>query len=266
MVRSVESIVDLLQTHLKLNINLISAEVLKLNYDGNAFLKSGDVDQAIDCYDKAIELGDKEQEGILLAMRGQALLQRAYSLKLKLKDIFAIMDEVIPTIEAISLTILAFSSLDASIRHRAALDMLNRVHYVFRNIDSSPKWVSEYKLKWLESKDNGVVITSGEQLVERGNFVYSLYEHALMRALQDLLSATIVLPGFGQAWRRAGEALSEYGLYREAIEYYEVAMKLDESLYEDIYPIIVKLQITESLIEKAALKGWHPDSILALID
>jgi hypothetical protein len=42
-------------------------------------LRNGNVDLAIDCYDKAIELGDKEQEGVLLVMRGTALLQRAYA-------------------------------------------------------------------------------------------------------------------------------------------------------------------------------------------
>ena len=42
------------------------------------YLRSGEVDQAIECYDKALELGDQEQEGVLLVMRGTALLQRAY--------------------------------------------------------------------------------------------------------------------------------------------------------------------------------------------
>ena len=37
------------------------------------------MDLAIECYDKALELGDREQEGVLLVMRGSALLQRAYA-------------------------------------------------------------------------------------------------------------------------------------------------------------------------------------------
>lgn len=37
------------------------------------------MDLAIECYDKALELGDREQEGVLLVMRGTALLQRAYA-------------------------------------------------------------------------------------------------------------------------------------------------------------------------------------------
>lgn len=49
------------------------------NSEGNVFLRGGDVDLAIECYDKALELGDREQEGVLLVMRGSALLQRAYA-------------------------------------------------------------------------------------------------------------------------------------------------------------------------------------------
>lgn len=72
MVRSVQSVVELLQTHLGLTVNVTSAEVLRLNceyflkfsfllqpqYDaiytdeGNVFLRSGDVDQAIKFYDR----------------------------------------------------------------------------------------------------------------------------------------------------------------------------------------------------------------------
>lgn len=98
MVRSVERVVDLLQSHMKLNINMTSADVLRLNCkylftatvsylmigldivdEGNIHLRNGEVDLAIDCYDQALALGDKEQEGVLLVMRGTALLQRAYA-------------------------------------------------------------------------------------------------------------------------------------------------------------------------------------------
>jgi hypothetical protein len=52
MVRSVETVVGLLQTHLHLDVNVTSAEVLRLNYEGNVYLRGGDVDLAIECYDK----------------------------------------------------------------------------------------------------------------------------------------------------------------------------------------------------------------------
>lgn len=49
--------------------------------EGNVHIRNGEVDLAITCYDQALKLGDKEQEGVLLVMRGTALLQRAYSCK-----------------------------------------------------------------------------------------------------------------------------------------------------------------------------------------
>jgi len=57
MVRSVEKVVEILQQYLNLNINVTSADVLRLNYEGNVFLRNGQVDSAIDCYNKALEFG-----------------------------------------------------------------------------------------------------------------------------------------------------------------------------------------------------------------
>lgn len=104
--------------------------------------------------------------------------------------------------------------------------------------------------------------------MDRGMFIYSLYEHALMKALQDLLTATIVLPGFAQAWRRSGDALSEIRLYRNAIEYYEVAIKLDESMESILLPTIEKLKILDKFTENAKIKGWGGslESILSILE
>jgi hypothetical protein len=52
---------------------------LKLNFQGNAHLDKNEVDQAIECYDKAIPLSHKGQEGVLRVMRSTAYLQRAYT-------------------------------------------------------------------------------------------------------------------------------------------------------------------------------------------
>jgi hypothetical protein len=87
MLRSVESVVELLKENLNLNINTTAAEVLRLNYEENVYLKSDEVNLAIDAYNKALAIGDKEQEGVLLVMRGTALLQRAYAYRLRHKDI-----------------------------------------------------------------------------------------------------------------------------------------------------------------------------------
>ena len=70
-VRSVDSIVDLLQAHLDMNVNVTSAEVLRLNYEGNILLRAGKVDDAIDKYSRALSLGGWGQEGVCMHGRGR---------------------------------------------------------------------------------------------------------------------------------------------------------------------------------------------------
>lgn len=84
--------------------------------EGNVFLRGGDADRAIECYDKALELRDNEQEGVLLVMRGTALLQRAYSSRLRYRDIVGIATQILPTIEGVSLVIEAVKLIDPSAR------------------------------------------------------------------------------------------------------------------------------------------------------
>ena len=69
-----------------------------------------------------------------------------------------------------------------------------------------------------------------------------------------------------QAWRRAGDALVEMRQHRAAIEYYDIALQLDESLQEVLLPAIERLKLTERFIENAESKGWPIEAILALIE
>jgi len=130
-------------------------------------------------------------------MRGTALLQRAYANKLKYKDILQLAEDILPTSEGVSIVLNALTILTTTMKAKITFELLSRINNLFNNLDASPKWV-EGKVKWAEIKDNIGAISAGSQLLERGTFAYSLYEHALMRALQDLLTATIVLPGFAQ--------------------------------------------------------------------
>ena len=142
MVRSVETVVNLLQSALDLKVNVTSAEVLRLNcmykyiYDinsyysvsatwpnhifdvdeGNVNLRSGNVDRAIECYTEALDLRDREQEGVLLVMRGTALLQRAYASRLRYRDIVAIATEIVPTIEGMVLVLDSFRVMHPTAR------------------------------------------------------------------------------------------------------------------------------------------------------
>jgi tetratricopeptide (TPR) repeat protein len=264
MLRSVEAVVELLQVNLKLDLNFTAAEVLRLNYEGNLHLKSGKVDLAIEFYDKALAFGDKEQEGVLLVMRGTALLQRAYAYRLRYKDIIGLADLVLPTMESIKTVMEGMSGLPRYSRFTLERELLSRVSYVYNKLDASPRW-NEVKARWPESRE-GAVVTTGEELLSKASLSWFLYEHALMGALQDLLAATVVLPGFAQAWRRAGDALSEMRLFRTAIEYYEVAVRLDGALGEILLPAIERLKVTEKLVENAELKGWPREAVLSLIE
>jgi tetratricopeptide (TPR) repeat protein len=264
MVRSVETVVDLLQTHLNLAVNVTSAKVLDLNYEGNVHLRSGDLDSAIECYDKALELGDREQEGVLLVMRGTALLQRAYSCRMRSKDLSALANEVLPSIEGVRNLLNALAAFSPTIRTIASLDVLARVSSMYTSLELSPKW-PEARKRWNEGRE-GEAVYSGQELISRADFLMSLHEHALLRALQDLLTATMLLPGFAQAWRRAGDALGELRQFHSAVEYYEVATRLDHSLVDSLLPAIERMKVLERLVDNAESKGWSAEAIWALLD
>lgn len=142
--------------------------------------------------------------------------------------------------------------------------MLSRVAAIFTSLESSARW-TESKTRWPEARE-GVLVTSGEELMGRATFSWSLYEHALLRALQDLLTATLLLPGFAQAWRRAGDALGELRQYHSAIEYYEVAVRLDGSMLDTLLPTIERLRVMEKLVDNAEMRGWPAEAILSLIE
>lgn len=264
MVRSVETVVDLLQTHLNMAVNVTSAKVLDLNYEGNVHLRSGDLDSAIECYDKALELGDREQEGVLLVMRGTALLQRAYSCRMRSKDLSALANEVLPSIEGVRNLLNALSAFGPVTRTLASLDVLARVSSMYTSLELSPKW-PEARKRWPEARE-GEPVYSGQELISRAEFLMSLHEHALLRALQDLLTATMLLPGFAQAWRRAGDALGELRQFHSAVEYYEVATRLDHSLLDSLLPAIERMKVLERLVDNAESKGWSAEAIWALLD
>ena len=156
-----------------------------------------------------------------------------------------------------------FSFLLSS-RNIASLELLSRVGAIFNSLDSSAKW-SESKVRWPEALE-GAIVTRGDELIGRATFSWSLSEHALLRALQDLLTATLLLPGFAQAWRRAGDALGELRQYHSAIEYYEVAVRLDGSLLDALLPTIERLRVMEKLVDNAESRGWSAEAILSLIE
>lgn len=164
--------------------------------EGNIYLRSGEVDQAIECYDKALSLGDKEQEGVLLVMRGTALLQRAYACRLRYKDIANVAQVILPSYEILLKVV---EMLPTSSNQHVALELLVRVHGLYQQLDQSPRW-AEGKAMWPEPRE-GPIPTTINDLLGKMILTWSLYENALLRALQDLLTATVLLPGFAQVLR-----------------------------------------------------------------
>lgn len=264
MVRSVEIVVNLLQTNLNLNVNITSAEVLKLNYEGNVFLRSGEVDSAIDCYNKALDLGDHEQEGVLLVMRGTALLQRAYAYRMRHKELLQLALDVLPYYEGLNQLLGALSPLQIYPRCLVTLDILTNLAAISHQLDLSPRWV-DARERWSDGRDTEQIVTA-EDLLRRVGFSFAMYEYALSSALEDLLHATIVLPGFAQAWRRAGDALGEFRRFRAAIEYYNVAIRLDEGLTESVVPALERMKLLEKIVDNAEASGWPAEAVLALIE
>ena len=113
-----------------------------INLLGNVHLRDGEVDQAIDCYNRALELGDNEQEGVLLVMRGTALLQRAYAYKMRFKDMITISEDILPTEKRLDLLLFTHSSL---LTHAFTLDC--KVCWT-RITHSLPLYVTKYLLNY----------------------------------------------------------------------------------------------------------------------
>ncbi|KAJ1401657.1 hypothetical protein B484DRAFT_236619 [Ochromonadaceae sp. CCMP2298] len=159
-VASVDRIVELLETHLELEINRTTSVVLKLNYEGNMLLKIGEVDTAIKCYDKAMEMRDKEQEGVLLVMRGTALLQRTYACRMRHKDVLRVAEEVLPSYETITNFLNSMASLSPALRSKVMLMHLLKVNNLYAGINSTSTW-NEVKTRWPEIR-RGSTISSGD--------------------------------------------------------------------------------------------------------
>ena len=264
MVRSVDTVVSLLKTHLSLDVNTTSAEALRLNYEGNVHLRNGDVDKAIDCYNTALGLGDGEQEGILLVMRGTALLQRCYVYRMRFRSVIPIAKATLPSIQGIVTTIEALEPLNPYARALTVLELLLRANEIFEDIEASSMW-NVVKAKWPEDRE-GAPIESGDELLDKCLFTWYSYKYALVSAMEDLLQSTVTLPGFPQAWRRAGDALREMKFFTSAMKYYQVAIDLDPSFSATLSPEIEKLKALEEVIENAQSKGWSTESIISLMD
>ena len=69
-----------------------------------------------------------------------------------------------------------------------------------------------------------------------------VYTFGLIYSITYLVISSYILCyiGFAQAWRRAGDALGDLRQYTAAIDYYDVAVRLDPTLGETLLSNIGK--------------------------
>ncbi len=97
-----------------LSITAIATKIISYSFllidDGNKLLDKGEVDLAIDCYNKALAIGGKEREGVILFMRGQALYGRAINARLRNKDLLNMTKQVLPKYDDLLQVMFALSN------------------------------------------------------------------------------------------------------------------------------------------------------------
>lgn len=207
-------------------------DCLKWKYKGNGHLEAGQVDLAIDAYDKAMETCVSQQEGIILLMRSTAYLQRAISHRAILKDTVNELIGMVPS----------------------------ALPFVFEEALRRPSLANAIFRKFMEQTERQ------DKHFRKTQYRHGLYQYALLKAAQDSIRATQLLPYYEVAWLRAGEILSELWRLNESAQYYEKAVELDPSLESSLRPVIERLRLRQELLDTARAYGWTEDILRLALD
>ncbi|CAM9453702.1 unnamed protein product [Chrysoparadoxa australica] len=212
---SVDRVHKILRDYLNVSVSTAAVDCLNFNFQGNAHLDRSEVSEAIECYDKAIETGWADQEGVLLVMRATAYLQRAYSHRRALTALLSRVARDVPNTR-----------------------LLETIYQVGQqNGGRNPRLV----MALLESLAN--YCAEKESLHQTTKFRYGLYEFSLLRACADSIRATQLLPNYAKCWLRAGDALAELRRSESAADYYARALDLDPSLTPSLADTIARLRL-----------------------
>lgn len=207
---------------------------MKWKYKGNGHLEAGETPLAIEAYDKALQIGFVDQEGVVLLMRATAYLRRAGSHRKELQIILNDLAKSVPDAPKLELLY-----EEAAQRPSLAKPIFRRVLSDTRNQDK----------KFQQTK-----------------YWHGLYQYALLQAAQDSLRATQLLSGYAKSWLRAGEILSELWKLNESAQYYEKAIKIDPSLEGSLTPVLDRLRNRQELLENARAYGWSEDTLRLALD
>jgi tetratricopeptide (TPR) repeat protein len=210
-------------------------ECLKWKYKGNGHLEAGQVEYAIEAYDKALAVkGVPDQEGIVLLMRATAYQQRASKHREKLKEILDDLMTLVPDTDSLL-------ELFQATEHQPEL-----ANAVFRRV-------------LLDTNQQ-------ESKFRQTQYRHGLYQYALLQGAKDALRATQLLPAYPESWRKAGEILSDLWKLKESSVYFERAVELDASLSRSIQPVIERLQKRQELLGNVRAYGWSEDALRLALD
>ncbi len=231
---SVDKVYDVFTSQLGIAINQSSADCLKLNFQGNAHLDKNEVDQAIDCYDKAIPLSHKGQEGVLRVMRSTAYLQRAYTHFMQFRELVDQIAQPLP-----DQAVFRFLEMVQGTAPFLVVPILSRLTQAYE---------------------------ARGRLYRLTKFQFSLFEFAVHKACHDALTATHILPNFTKSWIRAGHGLRFLRRFKDAIACYEVVVKIDPSTAKELEQEIELLDKVQRYVENARDQGISEESLVITLD
>ena len=210
-------------------------QCLQHKYRGNGYLEENRVGLAIEEYRRALELNVDSQRGILLLQRATAYLRRASQHRDSLQRIVNDLAKTVPDPG----TLRAVYEEAASGPRVLALSLFRSV------LERTSAQTSRFR---------------------KTQYRHGLYQHALLKASQDALEATSLLPNYGTAFYRTGEILSELWKVKESLQYYDRAVALDPTLAPKVRSVTDRLQRRDELLESARAYGWTDNALRLALD
>lgn len=198
-------------------------------------VEAGETTLAIEAYNRALHTGVRQQEGIVLLMRSAAHVQSATVHKQQLQENVDGLLECVPDATTLN-----------SVMELVNTEATTIANAVFRRIlqDTAKQ----------------------EKQFRQTQYRHGLYQWCLVKAAQDALRATELLPTYATAWVRAGDVLTELWKLQEATNYYERAMQLDTTLKNELELVVRGLRKRQILLDNAREFGWTDDTLRLALD